>query len=232
MKLFQLLFKPALAAPVLALMFATVVCVVLVFVRVVVAGGHGYLFLVWNLFLAWLPLIFALQVGEQHAQGGRRRWRLAAWGATWLLFFPNAPYIVTDLTHLSNKFHGHFWVDMMLIVSCALTGLMLGFVSLYLVQAVVAARLGRALGWLFIVGVAGLTGLGVFLGRFLRLNSWDVLWRPAILFQHADNFFADPFGDARPYVFSALFAVFLFIAYLMFYALTKLPPPEKVSNPH
>ena len=147
MKIFQLLFKPTLATPVLALMFATVVCVALVFVRVVVAGGHGYLFLVWNLFLAWLPLIFALQVGEQHAQGGRRRWRLAAWGATWLIFFPNAPYIFTDLIHLTNKFSGHYWVDLLLILSCALTGLMLGFVSLYLVQAVVAARLGRALGW-------------------------------------------------------------------------------------
>ena len=232
MKLFRLLFKPALAAPVLALMFASAVCVTLVFARIFLTSSLSFAFLAWNLFLAWLPLVFALQVCEQHAQGGRRRWRLAAWGTTWLLFFPNAPYIFTDLMHLTNKFHGHFWVDMMLILSCALTGLMLGFVSLYLVQSVVAARLGRVTGWLFIMGVAGLTGLGVFLGRFLRLNSWDVLWRPAILFQHADNFFADPFGDARPYVFSALFAVFLFIAYLMFYALTKLPTPERISTKH
>lgn len=232
MKLFRLLFKPDLAAPMLALMFASVVCVALVFLRIVLTGGRGYGFLAWNLFLAWLPLILALQICEQHAQGGRRRWRLAVWGAAWLLSFPNAPYIFTDLIHLKTKFHGHFWVDMMLILSCALTGLMLGFVSLYLVQSVVVDRLGRVVGWLFITGVAGLSGVGVFLGRFLRLNSWDVLWRPATLFQHADNWMSDPFGDARPYVFSGLFAIFVFMAYLMFYTLTKLPSAERISKGH
>jgi len=230
MKLFRLLFKPDLAAPVLALMFASAVCVVLVVTRVIVAADITHLFLVWNLLLAWLPLIFALQVCEQHVQGGRRRWRLAAWGATWLLFFPNAPYIFTDLTHLTSKFRGHYWVDMMLILSCALTGLMLGFVSLYLVQSVVAARCGRGMGWLFILGVAGLSGVGVFMGRFLRWNSWDVVWRPWTMFQRAGAWLSDPFSDARPYVFSAVFAVFLFIAYLMFYALTKLPPAERIAR--
>jgi len=230
MKLFRLLFKPDLATPVLALMFASAVCVALVSIRVILDGNLRYAFLVWNLLLAWLPLIFALLLCEHHVQGGRRRWRLAGWGVTWLLFFPNAPYIFTDLTHLTNRFYPHYWTNMLLILSCALTGLMLGFVSLYIVQSVVADRFGRLTGWLFIAGVTGLSGVGVFMGRFLRLNSWDVLWRPLYMFQSAGDWAADPFNDVRPFIFSTLFAVFLFIAYLMFYALTKLPPAERIAG--
>src|SRR5450756_1091451 len=150
MKLFRLLFKPDLATPVLAMMFASTVCLALVATRMILDGSLHYAFLAWNLFLAWLPLIFALLLCEQHVQGRQRRWRLAGWGLTWLLFFPNAPYIFTDLTHLTNRFYGHYWTNMMLILSCALTGLMLGFVSLYIVQSVVADRYGRVTGWLFI----------------------------------------------------------------------------------
>lgn len=225
MKLFHLLFKRELLTPVLALMLASGVCVALVFARIFLTGSLGYGFLAWNLLLAWLPLFFALLIREHHAQG-RRGWRLCGLGAAWLLFFPNAPYIFTDLVHLTTRFNGHFWVDMLMILLCALTGLMLGFVSLYLVQSVVAEMFGRVASWLLIAGVAGLSGVGVFLGRFLRLNSWDVLLRPAKIFQHMDNWMADPFGNAMPYVFPALFAAFVFTAYMMFYALTRLPAAE------
>lgn len=229
MKLFHLLFKRELLTPVLALLFASGACVALVFARIILVGNLGYGFLVWNLLLAWLPLILALLIREHHGQG-RRGWRLIGLGAAWLLFFPNAPYIFTDLVHLTTKFHGHFWADMMLILLCALTGLMLGFVSLYLVQLVVCDRFGPVASWLFVMGVAGLSGVGVFLGRFLRLNSWDVIARPGKFYQHVDAWISDPFADVLPYVFPALFAFFLFSAYLMFYALTKLPPAERIST--
>ena len=230
MKLLPLFFKREIIAPMLALMFASGVCVVLVFARIILTGSLGYGFLVWNLLLAWLPLFFALLIREYLAQGGGRGWKLSGLGIAWLLFFPNAPYIFTDLIHLTTKWKGHFWADMMLILLCALTGLMLGFISLYLMQSVVADKFGRMASWLFIAGVAGLSGIGVFLGRFLRLNSWDVLLRPVKFFQHLDNWMTDPFGDVLPYVFPVLFATFLFIAYLMFYALTKLPSLEQTSE--
>ena len=222
-RLFRLLCQREFIAPMLALTFASGVCVALVLARIVLVGNAGCAFLVWNLFLAWLPLVFALVIRERYKQGERRMRKLAGLGAAWLLLFPNAPYIFTDLIHLTSKFRGHFWVDLVLILLCALTGLMLGFVSLYLMQSVVADRFGPVAGWLFIGGVAGLSGIGVFIGRFLRLNSWDVFLRPEKFYQHADNWMAAPFADATPYVFPALFGVFLFIVYLMFYALTRLP---------
>ncbi|HXE42438.1 MAG TPA: DUF1361 domain-containing protein, partial [Candidatus Baltobacteraceae bacterium] len=111
-----------------------------------------------------------------------------------------------------------------------LTGLVLGFISLYVMQSIVAQKFGHIASWLFIVGIAGLSGIGIFIGRFLRLNSWDILLRPGKFYQHAGNWLADPFGSSTPYVFPALFAIFLFIAYLMFYALTQLPPNFQIEK--
>ena len=108
MKLLNLIFQRETIAPVLTLAFASVVCVALVFARIVTIGNIGYAFLVWNLFLAWLPLIFALLIRERYVKGERRGWRLFGLSAAWLLFFPNAPYIFTDLIHLTTKFYGHY----------------------------------------------------------------------------------------------------------------------------
>jgi uncharacterized membrane protein len=223
MKLFELLYKREFFAPMLALTFASGACTALVLARVIFVGNIGFAFLVWNLFLAWLPLVFALLFRERCANGGRRGWKLFGLGVAWLLFFPNAPYIFTDLIHLTTKFCGHFWVDMILILLCALTGLMLGFVSLYLMQSLVAGKFGRLKSWLFVAGVAGLSGVGVFIGRFLRLNSWDIFLRPGKSYEHAGIWTSAPFANPLPFVFPILFAIFLFIAYMMFYALTRLP---------
>src|SRR5207249_7660799 len=134
---------------------------------------------------------------------------------------PNAPYIFTDLVHLFRGVYEHFWVDMVLILSCALTGLVLGFLSLYLMHSLVRRIIGKWYSWFFIAAVAGLSGIGIYLGRFLRFNSWDVLLRPVKLYHSIGNLVADPFHPST-LGFPMLFATFLFITYLLLYALTHL----------
>jgi uncharacterized membrane protein len=229
MKLLKLVFKRETVAPMLALMFASGVSVSLVCARIVWTGKIRYGFLVWNLFLAWLPLIFALLARELDQSGERRNWRFLALTAAWLLFFPNAPYIFTDLIHLTSHFFGHFWVDLMLILLCALTGLVLGFVSLYLMQSVVTRMFGRVASWLFIAVVAGLTGFGIYLGRFLRFNSWDVLLRPMKVYHGIGEWAATPWSHSTSFAFPVLFATFLFVTYVMLYALTHLPQTHQLG---
>ena len=171
MKLLKLAFKRETAVPMLALTFASAVCLVLVSARVLWTGQLRYGFLIWNLFLAWLPLLFALLACEKFRNSSGRSWRFLGLAGAWLLFFPNAPYIFTDLIHLTRGYFAHFWVDLVRILSCALTGLVLGFLSLFLMQSVVMRMFGRAASWLFIARVAGLSGIGMFVGRFLLLNS-------------------------------------------------------------
>ena len=105
------------------------------------------------------------------------------------------------MIHLTTRFYPHFWVDLTLILLCALTGLVLGFVSLYLMQSVVERMFGRPASWLFIAAVAALSGFGIYLGRFLRFNSWDVLFRPAQLYHGIGNWVADPLADLNSLAF-------------------------------
>jgi uncharacterized membrane protein len=213
--------------PLLALLLASGAGVVLAALRVIWTGDVEYFFLVWNIFLAWLPLLFSLAVCHLYKKGVRRGWRIYSLAALWLLFFPNAPYIFTDLIHLTNYFYAHFWVDLSLVLLFALTGFLLGFVSLYLMQQVVADRFGRFAGWLFIVVVTALSGVGIYWGRFLRLNSWDIVANPFKIIRGIGEFVAHPLANHMSLVFPTLFATFLFLGYLMLYALTHLQPAHQ-----
>ncbi len=213
---------------VLALLFASGVSTALVAARIAWTGRLHYGFLVWNLFLAWLPLVFALLACDAYRDGVARNWRFLGFAATWLLFFPNAPYIFTDIIHLTSQGHNHFWIDLVLVLLSALTGLVLGFLSLFLMQNVVKRMFGRAASWLFIAAVAGLSGFGIYLGRFLRFNSWDVLLKPLAVYRGIGSWAADPMSHPTSLAFPALFGAFLFIAYLMLYALTHLQQAQSL----
>jgi uncharacterized membrane protein len=222
MRLLKLAFRRETAIPVLALLIASGTSVALTLARMFWTKNLLYSFLIWNLVLAWLPMIFALLACERYHSVSRRSWGFAGWAAAWLLFFPNSPYIFTDLIHLTSRFYMHFWVDLSLILLCAITGLVLGFVSLFLMQTVVTRMLGRAASWCFIGAVAALSGFGIYLGRFLRFNSWDVLFKPRELYHGIGRWVADPSASPNSLAFPALFAMFLFLSYLMLYALTRL----------
>jgi uncharacterized membrane protein len=234
MKLLNLLFKRETAAPMLALTFASATSVALVVARVCWTRELRYGFLIWNLFLAWLPVVFALMASDEYRNppDQRRRWHVFGWSAAWLLFFPNAPYIFTDLIHLTRPFlSNHYWVDLTLILICAVTGLVLGFVSLYQMQSIATRVFGRVTGWLFVAAAAGLSSVGVYLGRFLRFNSWDVFLRPARVYQRLDDWMDGRLGNQSTVAFLGLFATFLFLAYVMLYGLTHLSPePANVSD--
>ncbi len=230
MRLMRLAFKPETAVPILALVFASGVCVALVTARVIWTGNLHYAFLVWNLFLAWLPLVFALLADDAHRTGQGSKWRFRGLAIAWLLFFPNAPYIFTDLIHLTRDFYSRFWVDLVLILAFALTGWVVGFLSLFLMQALVRRILGRIASWLFIAVVAGLSGFGIYVGRFLGFNSWDVVLQPLAVCRGIGKWAANPLAHSSSYAFPVLFAAFLFITYVMLYALTHLQHAPAVPS--
>jgi uncharacterized membrane protein len=231
MKLLKLLFKPETFAPMLALTFASGVSVTLVLARIVCSGNLNYSFLIWNLLLAWMPLLFALLACDQVKSGAKPGWRFLGFAGAWLIFFPNAPYIFTDLIHLKTnlklELYTRFWVDMALILMCAFTGLMIGFVSLYLMQAIVRQKYGRVAGWMFIAAITGLSSFGICIGRFLRFNSWDVLVKPATLARGIGGW-VDSLSHPGTIAFPMVFAAFLFTAYLTLYALTHLSPAQQL----
>lgn len=202
-----------------ALLAASAFCAALVVARMVYEGNHHMSFLLWNLVLAWIPFLAALTVYDG-AKAGRGRAREVAIGAVWLLFFPNAPYIVTDLIHLGQSGDATpLWFDALLLSGFAWTGLLLGLVSLYLVHSVARAAVGTVKAWVGVAGVLALSGFGIYLGRFERWNSWDVLARPEALFRDIATGLMDPLSQPRAIAVTMVFTGFLAIAYMVVYAL-------------
>ena len=192
--------------------------------RVVLTWRGQHLYLVWNLFLAWIPVLLALRVEELERRGISKGWRFWTAVGAWLTFFPNAPYIFTDLTHLKLATRLHWWTDLIIILFFAVTGLVLAFLSLHRMQTVVSRRHGWRVSWVFVFGVAFLSGFGVYLGRFERWNSWDVLVNPLGLL--TDRFNWLHLNTAK---FTLLFGVFLSTAYALLYSLTRLGPMAQVD---
>ena len=206
-----------------SLVFTTLICLALLAVRVVYSESGQYLFLAWNLFLAWLPMLCALFAYNAYKRHSRLSWLVVAGCAlAWLLFFPNAPYILTDLMHLRPRPDAPLWFDVLLVVAFAWTGLCLGLVSLSLMQALVRRAAGALASWAFALGVLSLSGAGIYIGRFLRWNSWDVFISPGSILADVLAAVQHPLLHARSVVFSGLFSLFLLSAYCMFFALTHL----------
>jgi uncharacterized membrane protein len=220
------IYRRERAVPMAALTFASVTCVCLVVARIFWTGQPKYFFLVWNLLLALLPLLFALLAADVDDSKPHGRLRFLGLSGAWLLFFPNAPYIFTDIIHLATSLHSHFWVDLSLVLLTALTGLVSGFLSLFLMQSLVARSRGPLLSWLFVAVVAGLSGFGIYLGRFLRFNSWDVITQPVALAKGIGHWVTNPLAHSTTFAFPILFATFLFVSYLLLYALTHLQHAE------
>jgi uncharacterized membrane protein len=202
---------------------ASLLCCALTAARVGYTGRGTYLFFCWNLFLAWVPVALALGLARLPAG----RFLTPVLGAAWLAFFPNAPYLVTDLVHLRARSPVPLWFDAFLMFGFALTGLGLAVVSLLLVHRLVEGRVGPVLGWLFVAAVAGLTGLGVYLGRFLRWNSWDLLTRPAELVAEVAGWLLDPTSHLRGAVVALFFGAFFGVSYLMVLSLARTLRPTE-----
>jgi len=179
-----------------------------------------YFFLVWNLFLAFLPLLISSFIAQRRAALSLAA--LGALTAVWLLFFPNAPYILTDLFHLRERGSIPLWFDLIVLLSFAWNGLMMGFVSLWDMQTVLTERLGRWAAVIFVILSLGLGSFGVYIGRYLRFNSWDVLTDPLSLGYHVTQRFMNPWAFKEAWGMTLTFTVFLTLAYLTLTQLARL----------
>jgi uncharacterized membrane protein len=182
-----------------------------------------YAFLVWNLFLAWIPYLSSLWAAHIHQRFPSRWWYLLIPSALWLIFFPNAPYIVTDFLHLRARAPIPFWYDVGMLTVFAWTGLFLAVFSLRTMQTLVKNFLGTVASWLFVLGSLGLGGLGVYIGRFLRWNSWDLLLHPHNVLADVIIRLANPLNHPGTLGVTFMFAAFLLVCYLTF---TIIPSPE------
>jgi len=189
----------------------------LLFGRAYSVKSIRYLFLVWNLFLAWVPYCLALFIEKGTVKKAPIYWLMFS---VWLLFFPNAPYMLTDLIHMPDiEFgpHAHVrllqWVDVILITGFVCIGYWLGLESMKKVHKTLRAKFSNKLSWVFIGVISFLSGYAIFIGRYARLNSWDVV-RPIKLIR----IFLEQLSMTS-IIFTIMFTCLISASYLIYYGL-------------
>jgi uncharacterized membrane protein len=199
--------------PLIAPLFCSLaLSILLIVTRIIYTSSIFYIFLIWNLFLAFIPFaISSLMIAYE--EKFHRKSVQVLFILVWLLFFPNAPYILTDLFHLKHKSAAPVWFDLVLVLSSAWNGLILGYLSLMDIQKITSKIYGNLTGWAVCIGALILSGFGIYLGRYLRWNSWDIVANPAGLFNDILSRVTDPFSHPRTYGMTLLYAVFLIIVY-------------------
>jgi len=190
----------------------SVYCVILSMFRFFYAGTHRYLFLNWNLFLAFLPwLLTSLAVLRKV----RSKIAILIIMAVWLLFFPNCLYILTDLIYLRQIENAPLWLDLVILLSFAWAGLCYGFISLMDIEYFLKQRFltdAKTVAFLSICMIY-LAAFGIYIGRFWRWNSWDFLGNPAELTRDIFDLFTDRGNNYRILGFTFLMGTLLNFMY-------------------
>ena len=200
---------------------ACLICIMLVVARIAYSDTGRHTGLVWNLFLAWIPFMLAYFA---HLVSWRRATLyliIPLIAFLWLIFFPNAPYMLTDLQDLSRRtFDAPLWYDVIIVVWCSWTGMMLGIISLYLMQDIIMRTFGRTAGWVFVFAISALSSFGIYIGRFVRLNSWDIIQNPGEAAQEILGIVIDP--SMRLAAFTILYTIFFLFVFLLLYSFSHM----------
>ncbi|MCI5057775.1 MAG: DUF1361 domain-containing protein [Flavobacteriales bacterium] len=194
------------------LLVYSLVCVSLSFFRIQYTGSKTFIFLNWNLFLAFVPWLLSSGLLIFPKQSKNTFVLIAVLGL-WALFFPNTLYIITDLLHLKGRSWSTIWYDLILILSFAWVGILYGFHSLKDLEFI----LGRKTHHNFVrIGIAlflFITSFGIYLGRYLRWNSWDILNEPKQLMLDIMNRIINPMDHPRAWGMTILLGLFLNMVY-------------------
>ena len=188
--------------------------------RFIYTDTKVFLFLNWNLFLAFVPwAVTSITILKPNIQSYKITIIILL--AVWLLFFPNAPYILTDLFHLRLKSSMPKWFDLILILSFAWTGLVFGFLSLWDIEKILTKSLNQI--WISIISISLLFigSFGIYLGRFLRWNSWDIIGEPFNLLYDITDRLINPFDHPRTWGVTIFMGIFLNMIYWTFRMVKK-----------
>lgn len=196
----------------LILFFFSFSCLILSLFRISLTESKMFFFLNWNLFLAFIPWAASSLLILYPNLQKKKVVVLTALGA-WLLFFPNAPYILTDLYHLKHMLSMPMWFDLLLILSFAWVGLLFGFMSLWDIESILQKSIPiKLIPWIS-TSLLFVGSFGIYLGRFLRWNSWDIIQEPLSLIYDIGDRFIDPFSHPRTWGVTLFMGLFLNLVY-------------------
>lgn len=207
----------------------TLFCVSLSIFRYTYTDTLHFIFLNWNLFLAFVPWLLTSLISI-HPVLKQSTISVIPLMACWLLFFPNAPYILTDLFHLKDRSSMPAWFDLMLILTYAWTGLLAGFMSLWDLERMLSGVIKKQYRTGLIIFLFFLSGFGIYIGRFLRWNSWDVIHKPFHIIEDIAERVSDPLGHPRTWGVTIFMGLFLCVLYWSFKIIRTRSEDEMTTN--
>ncbi len=184
-------------------------------------GYPGSLFLVWNLFLAYVPYVISNWL-QQQPEWIENKWKFTLSFVAWLFFIPNSFYILTDLFHLGEVHNLPLWYHLIMLISFAWNGLLLGIVSVRQMERILELYWGGYTQWFFIYPIMWLNALGVYIGRYLRFNSWDVITDPFHLLGDILTIILYPIEHKYAWGMVLSFSVFMTIVYIVLKRIGKM----------
>ena len=199
---------------ILSISFTTI----LIIFRIIFSQELTYIFLAWNIFLAIIPLWFSRKLLQQK----EFRTKSVLLLFLWLIFYPNAPYIITDLFHYTDRPPIPFWFDLLIMISAVWNGLILGLISLLQVEQFLSLHIQPYKVKALVILSFFLCGYGIYIGRFLRYNTWDVIAQPKGLLIDTIQNSIHPFHHPRTWAFTVLFAVMMAVIYYTLKSLIDL----------
>ncbi|MFN8294837.1 MAG: DUF1361 domain-containing protein [Chitinophagales bacterium] len=186
----------------------------LIVLRVMATKELRFIFLIWNLFLAFIPFFIANCLYLFNDRFNKIT--IIPVVALWLLFFPNAPYIITDIIHLHPGKDFTYWYNLLIVISCVWNALIMGLLSLNDIQNVVTDKFGKTIAWILSVSSVFLAAFGIYIGRILRWNSWDLFFDTKSLMYDIGERVTNPVIHGRTFGITLFYGVFLLIVYLFF----------------
>ncbi len=190
-------------------------------------GNTELWYLVWNLALAWVPLLLALWLERILNLRLWSSWLALLVTFLWLAFLPNSFYVISDFVHLTEIPRVDIVSDVVMFGSFAINGLMLGYLSLFLVHGELRKRLSARTSGLLVTGILLISSFAIYIGRDLRWNTWDVIFSPASLLFDISDRLLNP--GAHPQVLSTTAAFFVLLSslYIVIFYMVRVARHQK-----
>ncbi len=214
----------------LALLGASLVSVVLFIAHALQAHGWEFRYLIWNLFLAWIPVCLIWWLERILRTKLWSSWLALAVTFLFVIFLPNTFYMVTDLIHLQEMPQLDLVTDVVMFSSFVFTASMLGIMSIYILHKELSKRVKPLTAWLYVGGLLLLTSFAIYIGRDLRWNSWDIVVNPAsILFEVSDHII-NPITHPEAFSTTLSFFVFILSTYVVAWHAARAVRQQKSSR--
>jgi len=208
------------------LVWMTIFCLALSLGRVVYTDQHTFIFLIWNLFLAFIPWLFSMLPLIFNIKS---KIILTVIILCWVVFVPNAPYLLTDIIHLNMDMTTPEWFNLLFLLSYAFTGLFYAFVSLRNIEVILSSYFNQTLVHILSILLIYLSCFGVYLGRFLRWNSWDIFHNPHPLFFDIVGRIIYPSQFPKTWAFTVLLGTMLNLVYWSYKSFNNCPITSATS---